>query len=238
MNRPIHAMLLALCAATFLSAQDPPPTEPPQTAAAGGPQTPGGAAAPSQDPQPYDKVITKEAKSKKGLFTVHQIKDKYYYEIPKSEFGKEFLWNSQIARTRMGVGYGGQELARRVVYWELSGNKVHLRDVNYSVVADPKTPISQAVKAANNSSIIMTFPVAAFGAENKSAVIEVTRLFNTHVFEVSPRQRLNATTMEASRSYIDPISPDPENIQMESTHPYTKSATPPGAPATPVNPLP
>src|SRR5260370_712750 len=239
MNRPIHAMLLALCAATFLSAQDPPPTEPTQTPAAGGPQRPGGPAAVSQDPQPYDKVITKEAKSKKGLFTVHQIKDKYYYEIPKSEFGKEFLWNSQIARTTMGVGYGGQELASRVVYWELSGNKVHLRDVNYSVVADPKTPISQAVKAANNSSIIMTFPVAAFGTEkdNKSAVIEVTRLFNTDVYEFSARQRLNATTMDASRSYIDRISPYPENIEVEVTHTYTRSATPPGAAATPVNPF-
>src|SRR5260370_14925886 len=168
MNRPIHAMLLALCAATFLSAQDPPPTEPPQTAAAGGPQTPGGAAAPSQDPQPYDKVITKEAKSKKGLFTVHQIKDKYYYEIPKSEFGKEFLWNSQIARTTMGVGYGGQELASRVVYWELSGNKVHLRDVNYSVVASPKTPISQAAESGHNNSPIMTLSRGGLRPEDQT----------------------------------------------------------------------
>src|ERR1700704_3966056 len=127
----------------MFAAQDPPtPAETPQTSQANAaPQRPG-FTPPSQDPQPYDKVITKEAKSKKGVFTVHQIKDKYYYEIPKSEFGKEFLWNSQIARTTMGVGYGGQELASRVVYWELSGNKVHLRDVNYSVVADPKTPIS------------------------------------------------------------------------------------------------
>ena len=33
----------------------------------------------SQDPQPYEKVITKDAKSKKGIFTVHQVKDKYYF---------------------------------------------------------------------------------------------------------------------------------------------------------------
>ncbi len=138
MNRSIHATLLALCALTLLSAQEPPPTDPAQTPAAGGPQRPFGAATPSPDPQPYDKVITKEAKSKKGVFTVHQIKDKYYYEIPKSEFGKEFLWVSQIARTTMGVGYGGQELGTRVIYWELSGNKVHLRDVNYSVVGRSK----------------------------------------------------------------------------------------------------
>ena len=87
MSRKPFAFLLTLCAATLLSAQDPPPqTEPPaQVPAALGP---GRGALPTQEPQPYDKVITKDAKSKKGIFTVHQIKDKYYYEIPKSEFDK------------------------------------------------------------------------------------------------------------------------------------------------------
>src|SRR5260370_37303682 len=144
MNRSIQAVLMAACALALLSAQEPPPAETPQTPPAGGPQRPGGAAT-SQDPQPYDKVITKEAKSKKGIFTVHQVKDKYYYEIPKSELGKEFLWVSQIAKTTMGVGYGGAKLASQLLYWELSGDKVHLRDVNSSVLADPQTPISHAV---------------------------------------------------------------------------------------------
>src|SRR5260370_20028219 len=237
MNRSIQAVLMAACALALLSAQEPTHAETPETPPAGGPERPGGAAT-SQDPQHYDKVITKEAKSKKGIFTVHQVKDKYYYEIPKSELGKEFLWVSQIAKTTMGVGYGGQMLASHVVYWELSGNKVHLRDVNYSVVADPKTPISQAVKAANNHAILMTFPVAAFGGEDKSIpVIEVTRLFTTDVYEFSARQRLSATTMDASRSYIDRISPYPENIEVVATHTHTKSATPPGAQQQPVNPF-
>ena len=47
-------------------------------------------------------MITKDAKTSKGLFTVHQIKERYYYEIPKSELGKDFLWNSQIAKTTLG----------------------------------------------------------------------------------------------------------------------------------------
>src|SRR5215472_3303967 len=150
MKRFLQFALIACCAAGVTAAQDPPtpPQEPPaqagaaQGAAARPPVTP-----PSQDPQPYEKVITKDAKTKKGIFLVHQIKDKYYYEIPKDEFGKQFLWVSQIAKTTLGVGYGGQMLGSRVVRWELNGNKVHMRDVNYEVVADPKTPISQAVRA-------------------------------------------------------------------------------------------
>jgi hypothetical protein len=193
-------------------------------------------AAPSQDPQPYEKVITKEAKSKKGVFTVHQIKERYYYEIPKAELNKEFLWVSQIARTTLGVGYGGQSLTNRVVKWELKGNRVNLRELNYDVVADPKDPVALAVEAANNQTIIMTFHVAAF-AKAGDPVIEVTRLFNSDVFEFSARQRLNATTLDTSRSYIERVSTYPQNVEAEATYTYTKIASPTGVTAGPVNPF-
>jgi len=217
-------LLVCLTATAFaVRAQDPPPDTP----------TPGGArpgGPPSTDPQPYDKVITKDAKTKKGIFSVHQVKDKYYYEIPKSELGKEYLWVTQIAKTTVGVGYGGQSLGNRVVRWELIENKVHLRNRNYSVIADPKTPISEAVQASNNDSILMTFPVAAWGPNNDTAVIDVTRLFNTDVFEFSARQRLNATALDATRSFIERVTPYPTNIEAESSMTYTRAATPAGAP--------
>ena len=36
--------------------------------------------------QPYNKVITKKAKTDKGLFDVHRIDDNQFYEIPDSLF--------------------------------------------------------------------------------------------------------------------------------------------------------
>lgn len=224
----LSLLFLFVCltaAALVVNAQDPPP----ETPTPGGAR-PGAGGPPSTDPQPYDKVITKDAKTKKGVFAVHQVKDKFYYEIPKSEFGKEYLWVAQIAKTTVGVGYGGQALGNRVVRWELIDNKVHLRNRNYSVIADPKTPISEAVQASNNDSILMTFNVAAWGPNNDTAVIEVTRLFNTDVFEFSARQRLNATALDTARSFIERITPYPTNIEAESSMTYTRAATPAGAP--------
>jgi len=223
--RTIYGVLLALCATVMLCAQEPPPTDQPATGAQAFGLSRG--TPPAPEPQPYEKVITKDAKSKTGVFTVHQIKDKYYYEIPKAELEREFLWNTQIAKTTQGVGYGHQQLSERVIHWELNGNKVYLRDNNYEVVADPKTPIAQAVMAANNSTIIMTFPVAAF-ASNGDPVIEVTRLFATDVPEFSARQRLGATTMDAARSSIERLSPYPENLEAEVTVTYTRMPTPAG----------
>jgi hypothetical protein len=140
------------------STQDPPTA--PTGAPAGGQERPG---RPDTQPEirPYDRVITKEAKSDEGVFTIHTIKEKIYYEIPKSEFGKEFLWVSQIAKTTLGVGYGGQSAGNRVVKWERKGNRVLLRHMAYDVVADPKLPISRAVQAANNETIIMAFNIEA-----------------------------------------------------------------------------
>jgi len=223
-------MILAgscLVASTSLVIGQDPTPEPTAGPGGGAQQRPTG---PSTDPQPYDRVITKDAKTKKGVFTVHQIKDRFFYEIPKSELGKEFLWVTQIARTTIGVGYGGQALGRRVVRWELGeNNRIFLRNVNYSVVADPRLPIAEAVSASNNESILLSFNVAAYGPNNETVVIDVGRLFTTDIFEFSARQRLNATNMDASRSFIERISPFPINIEVEASQTYVRNPTPAGA---------
>ncbi len=215
--------LLLLAPASLLMAQDPTP-EPAGPTGPGGAQRPGA----TQDPQPYDRVITKDAKSKAGIFAVHQVKDRFFYEIPKSEMGKDYLWVTQIARTTLGVGYGGQALGSRVVRWELNGNRVLLRNVNFSVIADPKSPIAEAVQAANNSPILMSFPVAAWGPNEGTAVIEVGRLFTTDLLEISARQRLQATSMDATRSFVDRITPFPGNIEAEASQTYVRNPTPAG----------
>ena len=172
------------------------------------------------DPKPYDKVITKDATSKPGIFTVHKVKNKTYYEIPASELDKDFLWVSQIARTTLGVGYGGQADGNHVVRWERHGNRVLLRSISYDIVADDKLPIARAVHAANNDTIIMAFNIEALG-KNDAPVIEITRLFSTEVPEFSARTRLRARAFDASRSFLETVHPYPTNIEVEATHTFT-----------------
>jgi hypothetical protein len=165
-------------------------------------------------------VITKDAKSDEGIFTIHTVKEKVYYEIPKKELNKEFLWVSQIAKTTLGVGYGGQAAGNRVVKWERKGNRILLRNVSYEVVADPKLPVSRAVQAANNDTIIMAFNIEAFG-KDESAVIDVSRLFTTEVTEFSARTRLRARGFDATRSFIEKTKSFPTNIEIEVSQTYT-----------------
>ena len=99
----VSALLFALVATS--AAQDAPATPPAETTPAPAPQA--APAGPGQ-PRPYDRVITKDAKSDAGIFTVHRIGERLYYEIPANQLNKEFLWVSQIARTTIGAGQGGQ----------------------------------------------------------------------------------------------------------------------------------
>src|SRR5690349_8733285 len=221
---PVSILVLSIVIAVFLLAprsQAVNSTQDPQTPTPGptGQERPGRAEQ-APEPKPYDRVITKEAKSDEGVFTIHTIKEKVYYEIPKSELMKEFLWVSQIAKTTLGAGYGGQAAGNRVVKWERKGNRILLRNVAYDVVADPKLPVARAVQAANNDTIIMAFNIEAFG-KDESAVIDVSRLFTTEVTEFSARTRLRARGFDASRSFIEKTKSFPTNIEVEVSQTYT-----------------
>ncbi len=238
-SRMFFAILIGIGVINFgdhsSMAQDPPTGTPPagvQERAA----TPFAGRGGEPEIKPYDRVITKDAKSDEGIFTVHKIKEKIYYEMPKNELGKEFLWVSQIAKTTLGVGYGGQALGNRVVKWERHNNRVLLRSVSYAVVADPKEPVSKAVKASNNDAIIKSFFIEALG-KNDSVVIDVTSLFNTEVTEFSAKSRLRARIFDASRSFIERVVSFPTNIEVEATHTFSNPADAAPGGGAPTNPF-
>ena len=212
---PALAFGVMVLALTPAGAQDPPAATPAQTEV---PPQPNRGAPP--EPRPYERVITKDAKSDDGVFTVHRIGERLYYEIPAAQLNREFLWVSQIARTTIGTGQGGQAIGNRVVRWERRGNRVLLRSIAYNIVAGPTLPIAQAVQAANNDTILMAFNVEAVGT-NDAPVIDVTRLFTTEVPEFSGRARVRAATFDANRAFLERVVSFPENTEVEATHTYS-----------------
>ena len=210
----VFAALACVLVPCAVLAQEPP-------AAGGGQEGGGGRGGRAQEPEirSYDRVITKEARSDDGVFTVHRIKDRIYYEIPKDRLGREFLWVSQIAKTTLGAGDGGQAAGNRVVKWERRGDRILLRAVSYDVIADPTTPIAKAVEASNYNPIVAAFNIEALGKDD-AAVIEVTRLFTTDVPEFSGRTRVGARAFDTTRSFVELAVSFPENIEVAATHTY------------------
>lgn len=186
--------------------------------------------------RPYEKVIPKDAVTQRGVFTVHRVRTRLYYEIPPAELGKEFLWVTKIERTP-GLGYPGMSVGNRVVRWERKDHRVLLRTVSYEVVADNSHPISLAVRNVSNETVIMAFPIEALGPEG-APVIDVTRLFTTEVAEFTPRAMLRARGFDAGRSFLEQVKAFPMNIEVKATHTYTSPVEAPATGAAPSPPTP
>jgi hypothetical protein len=174
----------------------------------------------------YAEVITADARTTAGVFTVHRVDDKVYYEIPADAYGKLMLWMTEVAKAPAGVGWGGSALGSRIVHWERRHNKVFLWLASFEKHGDGKA-VQRAVDSATFGSIVMSFPVEAEG-KDRAAVINVTRLFTTDVPEFSARRLVGpGAHADDARSYIEEVKAFPTNIETRSL--LTFQSTPGGA---------
>jgi len=61
-------------------------------------------------PRPYKEVITAKAESSKGLFWVHKVEDRYYFEIPDSLMQRDILVVNIISQAPTGLRASGSFL--------------------------------------------------------------------------------------------------------------------------------
>lgn len=179
--------------------------------------------------QPYDKVITAKAVTDEGLFKVHKIDDKYFYEIPDSLVEREMLMVTRIAKTAEDIGYGGENVRNQVVRWQKKDKKVLLRVVSYSNIADENSPMSLSVRNSNFEPIIQTFDIKAIGKDS-SLVIEVTALFTKDVpaigFDDGRRKQYKVSTLDEARTFIEHVKSFPINIEARHVLTYRAGEAP------------
>jgi len=180
---------------------------------------------------PYNKVITKEAKSDEGLFTVHKLDGKFFYEIPNNLFDKEMLMVTRISKTATGIGFGGEKTNReQVLRWQRKDKKVVLRVVSHSIVAADSLPIHQAVENSNFEPVLYTFPIKAFSKDSTATVIDVTELFEKDVKALgipsNRRRQYKITRLEANKSFIESVKSYPTNIEARHVKTYAAGAAP------------
>ena len=168
----------------------------------------------------YLEVIPDTAVTQKGIFTTHEADGKLYYEIDKSQLGKEFLWLTQYSKIQTSFGYGGTEVIRRVVRWERLNDHILLRNVEYQLRADKETPESVAVEASSLEEIIKSFKILTFG-NDKTPVIEVTDLFVNDTHEFSPKEDLDASGIDNDRTFITSVKSFQKNIETDVLATYT-----------------
>ena len=184
--------------------------------------------------KPYNKVITDEAQTDEGLFTVHKLDDTYFYEIPDSLVGREMLMVTRIAKTANGLGFGGGKQNTSVLRWDKKDKKMLLRVVSHQIYAADSLPISEAVANSNFEPVLYAFDIKAYHKDSvndtRNIVIDATPLFESDVKPLGLPQRrrksLKVTKLDAKRSYIDTIRSYPQNIEVRSVKTYASSEPP------------
>ena len=178
----------------------------------------------------YGDIITKDAITDKGLFDVHKVKDKYYYEINDSLLGREMLMVTRISKTASGIGFGGGKQNTQVLRWQKKDNKILLRVVSHNVVANDSLPISEAVVNSNFEPVLYNFKIATVNTDSTSTVLDVTKLFVDDIkplgFPQSRRKSYKISSLDSKRSFIESIKSYPTNIESRHVKTY-KSSDPP-----------
>lgn len=163
----------------------------------------------------YDDVITKDAKTFPGVFAVHRVDDKVYFEIPNDAWGKLMLWQLEVAKGPAGVSWGGKALGYRTIRWDRRDKKVYLWLASFDKRADGHA-IQRAVDAANMDAIIFGFNVEAEG-KDRSTVINATPLFMSDVADFSVKGAVGGgASIDDGRSFLEDVKAFPTNIEVRA----------------------
>jgi hypothetical protein len=190
-------------------------------------------------PKLYKEVITSKAISDGGLFWVHKVEEKYFFEIPDTLFNREILVVNRISKASAGMrsgsffGYGGDQIGQSVIRFEKGpNNKVFLRTISFAEYAkDSASPMFSAVSNSNIQPIAASFDIKSLGKDSTGAVIDITDFIGNDNdvlhFSSSLKTALRLSALQADKSYVVSVKSYPINIEIKAVKTYGRAAAPP-----------
>ncbi len=198
---------------------------------AGAAQPPSAAPTPGEpNPRPYATVISSRAKSREGVFGVHQVGSRLFFEIPAGELGKDFVITQVLAATPNGIPGLGTWLpgTDRVIRFERRDNRIIMRDINFRNVATDTTLITPlAMSMIQFYPVLASYNVEAYGKDS-AAVIDVTRMFTGGLTDFTAGGR--RAQVDASRSFVERFSAFEKNVNITASQTFTPVGVPGAAP--------
>jgi len=183
----------------------------------------------------YNEVITKDAITDKGLFDVHVVDDKYYFEIPTKYLSTDMLLVSRLAKlpANLGGGYvnAGTKTSTRMINWERFRDKILIKEKSSSAVAADSLPIYVSVRSNNYEPTLYAFDIAAFSKDSSAIVVDVTKFYSSDIKAISGlpsffRKQYKVRGLDNSRSFINAMRSYPQNIEVIQDFTYNAAEPP------------
>jgi hypothetical protein len=180
----------------------------------------------------YSEVIPARAVTSKGLFAVHKVDEKYYFEIPDSLLNREFLFTTRLVKVPTGSPMFGGELVNSIIvaFEKAAGDKLYLRVVTNVAVSDSSDAIAKAVRNSNIDPIVMVIDVKARGKNGNSSLIDVTDFVlkdnNITGFDPAARKAMYLGGAAPDRSFILSANSFSQNIEIKTVKTFSLGAAP------------
>jgi len=177
--------------------------------------------------------ITVNMKVDKGLITTYQNKkNELYFEIDKSLLNKELLVVTRLAQIPADYsGYlnAGSKTAEHVVEFVKNGQKILLKEVSYSNIANSNDPISISVSENNFKPILAAFEIK--NSDEDSYLIDVTGYFMSdspgfNIIRSYDKENYKIGGVDKKRSFIDSAKSFPQNIEVLHTLTFSANKAP------------
>ena len=177
----------------------------------------------------YSDIINDKAITDEGLFDVHKVEGKYYYEIHDSLLGRDMLMVTRIAKMAKEIPLNAHKLSEQVLSWKKFDNNILLKELSYSKFASDSLPIKEAVSNSNFEPIIASFKIEVENKEKNTIVIDVTNLYKSDIksfgYPQSYRKRNKISSLDTKLSFIESIKSFPLNIEAKHIKTYKSSDT-------------
>lgn len=189
-------------------------------------------------PKAYKEVITDKAITDDGLFKVHKVEDKYYFEIPDSLFDRDLLVVSRVAKAAAESAFkGGDEIGeKQVLFSKGPNNKVYLKMLSYIFRANDTSEngMYRALQNSNVLPIVAAFDISAFSPDSAGVVIDMTSYLNgdnnMFFFTKGYKEKFGMLdALDPERSYIKAVKSYPINVEINTVKTYIKSTSKFGA---------
>jgi len=175
----------------------------------------------------YSDIINDQAETDPGLFDVHKVKDKYYYEINDSLLGRDMLMVTRIVNMSKEIPLGQHKMSEQVLSWQKFDDNILLKEISFSNYASDSLPIKEAVSNSNFEPIIASFKIEANNDENNSILIDVTSLYKKDIksfgYPQYSRKRNKITGLDSKLSFIESIRSFPMNVEAKHIKTYKSS---------------
>ena len=171
--------------------------------------------------KPFSDVISGDYTSDTGLFTIHFLDEKVYYEIPDTLIGRDMLLIVRI--TAVPEGYNsyvasGSKVSEIMIRWEIEHKKLLLRSAATTSIANDSLPVAISVQKNNLEPIIAAFDIEGEGSAPNSYLIDVSSFLLDDILATSPltstiRKRFEVRRLDKDRSWIDSVRSFPINVE-------------------------